>query len=67
MRVDKMSNKDQSLNVLSLKETADVLKLLGDKTRLSIVSLLSEQACCVCELVEIYNMSQQALVSISVK
>ncbi|AYV66746.1 ArsR family transcriptional regulator [Niallia circulans] len=56
-----MSNKDQSLNVLSLKESADVLKLLGDKTRLSIVSLLSEQACCVCELVEIYNMSQPAI------
>lgn len=44
-----------------LKRDADVLKLLGDKTRLSIVSLLSEKAFCVCELVEIYNMSQPAI------
>lgn len=51
-----MSKKDQSL-----KETASVLKLLGDKTRLSIVSLLSEQECCVCEFVEIFNISQPAI------
>ena len=56
-----MMKKNQSLPVLSKKETADVLKLLGDKTRLSIVSLLSEKAFCVCELVEIYNMSQPAI------
>ena len=51
-----MSKKDKSL-----KETASVLKLLGDKTRLSIVSLLSEQECCVCEFVEIFNISQPAI------
>lgn len=56
-----MSEKDQSLKELSLIETANVLKLLGDKTRLAIVSLLSEQECCVCELVEIFNMSQPAI------
>lgn len=56
-----MIKTDQSLNILSLKGTADVLKLLGDKTRLSIVSMLSEQECCVCELVEIFNISQPAI------
>ena len=56
-----MINKDQSLQELSLIEIASVLKLLGDKTRLSIVSMLSEQDCCVCEFVEIFNMSQPAI------
>lgn len=56
-----MNKIDQSLKELSIKETATVLKLLGDKTRLAIVSLLSEQECCVCEFVEIFNMSQPAI------
>ncbi|HEO8421195.1 ArsR/SmtB family transcription factor [Niallia sp. FSL W8-0635] len=56
-----MSEKDQSLKELSLIDVASALKLLGDKTRLAIVSLLSEQECCVCEFVEIFNMSQPAI------
>lgn len=46
---------------LELKETANVLKLLGDKTRLSMVNMLAEQECCVCEFVEIFQMSQPAI------
>lgn len=57
----KVSKEDQSLKELSIKEAAAVLKLLGDKTRLGIVSLLSEQECCVCEFVEIFNISQPAI------
>ncbi|GKU84060.1 metalloregulator ArsR/SmtB family transcription factor [Niallia sp. NCCP-28] len=45
----------------SLKDTANVLKLLGDKTRLSMVSMLAEQECCVCEFVEIFEMSQPSI------
>ncbi|WP_312098809.1 metalloregulator ArsR/SmtB family transcription factor [Niallia sp.] len=56
-----MIKKEQSLKELSLIEIASVLKLLGDKTRLAIVSMLSEQDCCVCEFVEIFNMSQPAI------
>lgn len=44
-----------------LKDAANVLKLLGDKTRLSMVSMLAEQECCVCEFVEVFNMSQPAI------
>ncbi|MGX4584554.1 ArsR/SmtB family transcription factor [Paenibacillus chitinolyticus] len=36
-------------------------KLLGDKTRLTIMKLLEHQECCVCELVEIINTSQPAV------
>lgn len=46
---------------MDLKDTSNVLKLLGDKTRLSMVSMLDEQECCVCEFVEIFNMSQPSI------
>ncbi|WP_445323666.1 ArsR/SmtB family transcription factor [Paenibacillus sp. FSL R7-0312] len=39
-------------------EMAEKLKLLGDKTRLTILGLLKDKEWCVCDLVEILNMSQ---------
>jgi ArsR family transcriptional regulator len=47
--------------VLDLDQGAQILKLLGDKTRLTMVSLLYENECCVCEFVEIFQMSQPAI------
>jgi ArsR family transcriptional regulator, arsenate/arsenite/antimonite-responsive transcriptional repressor len=47
--------------VASVDEVATVLKLLGDKTRLTIMALLDKNECCVCELVEIFQMSQPAI------
>ncbi|SFP74348.1 ArsR/SmtB family transcription factor [Salibacterium halotolerans] len=40
---------------------APVLKLLGDKTRLTMAGLLMERECCVCEFTEIFDMSQPAV------
>lgn len=40
---------------------ADHLKLLGDKTRLAMLSLLREREWCVCEFVDIFDMSQPAI------
>ncbi|CCC86034.1 arsenical resistance operon repressor [Paenibacillus polymyxa M1] len=40
---------------------ADHLKLLGDKTRLAMLSLLREKEWCVCEFVDIFDMSQPAI------
>lgn len=37
---------------------ADHFKLLGDKTRLTILVLLKEQDLCVCDLVELLDTSQ---------
>ena len=37
---------------------SDQLKLLGDKTRLTMLSLLRERDLCVCEFVDILEMSQ---------
>ncbi|WP_027964847.1 ArsR/SmtB family transcription factor [Halalkalibacillus halophilus] len=42
-------------------DLANVLKLLGDQTRLSVMSYLEEDECCVCEFVELLNMSQPAI------
>lgn len=47
--------------VLNMEEAAGTLKLLGDKTRLSMVALLREHDCCVCEFVEIFQMSQPSI------
>jgi ArsR family transcriptional regulator len=44
-----------------LDGTAYILKLLGDKTRLSMVGLLSHNECCVCEFVEVFQMTQPAI------
>lgn len=41
-----------------IDEMADSFKLLGDKTRLTIVALLKERALCVCDLVELLETSQ---------
>ncbi|WP_345240448.1 metalloregulator ArsR/SmtB family transcription factor [Pontibacillus salipaludis] len=47
--------------LLSVEETSKVLKLLGDQTRLTIVGLIKDTECCVCELVEILDMSQPSI------
>ncbi|HEY0827474.1 MAG TPA: metalloregulator ArsR/SmtB family transcription factor [Bacilli bacterium] len=40
------------------QEMSEVYKLLGDKTRLTILALLRVQELCVCHLVDILDMSQ---------
>jgi ArsR family transcriptional regulator len=44
-----------------LEKTANILKLLGDKTRLTMIKILDSQDCCVCEFVGIFKMSQPAV------
>lgn len=53
-----MSMKVQELEI---EKTGIVLKLLGDKTRLAMMKLLEKHECCVCEFVEIFNISQSAI------
>jgi ArsR family transcriptional regulator len=45
----------------SLTDIADDLKLLGDKTRLAMLSLLKEREWCVCEFLDIFDISQPAI------
>jgi ArsR family transcriptional regulator, arsenate/arsenite/antimonite-responsive transcriptional repressor len=46
---------------LDIETAADVLKLLGDKTRLTMIKIMSEHECCVCEMVDLFHMSQPAI------
>lgn len=50
-----------SRTTIEIEKTASLLKLLGDKTRLAAVGLLENEECCVCELVQIFQMSQPAV------
>ncbi|WP_347861922.1 metalloregulator ArsR/SmtB family transcription factor [Salimicrobium sp. PL1-032A] len=47
--------------VSTLEDTAKTLKLLGDNTRLTIMGLLKDGECCVCEFVEVLQMSQPSI------
>lgn len=48
-------------SVLEIEQAANVLKLLGDKTRLTMIKILDHHDCCVCEFVEIFKISQPAI------
>ncbi|RYL93449.1 ArsR family transcriptional regulator [Sporolactobacillus sp. THM7-4] len=45
----------------SVSEISSLLRLLGDKNRLMILSYLKHQELCVCELVDLLNISQPAM------
>lgn len=42
-------------------EISNMMRLLGDKTRLTIMGLLKDKEWCVCDLVAILNISQPAV------
>lgn len=44
-----------------MQKLAEDFKLLGDKSRLMILALLKEQDFCVCDIVEIVDMSQPGI------
>ncbi|SFC95300.1 transcriptional regulator, ArsR family [Bacillus sp. OV322] len=46
---------------MDIETSARLLKLLGDKTRLSMVKIMSEYECCVCEFTDLFDMSQPAI------
>src|SRR5512136_1482904 len=42
----------------SMKKIANILKALSDDTRLRVIKLLQERELCVCELMQVLDMSQ---------
>jgi ArsR family transcriptional regulator len=46
---------------IEIEKAAAILKLLGDKTRLTMVIMLDSNDCCVCEFVEVFKASQPAI------
>lgn len=43
------------------EDLAEDLKLMGDKTRLTMLALLKEREWCVCEFTEVFEISQPAV------
>ncbi|WP_078380569.1 ArsR/SmtB family transcription factor [Sutcliffiella halmapala] len=48
-------------STVEIENAASLLKLLGDKTRLTMVKILDSHDCCVCEFVAIFKTSQPAI------
>ena len=46
---------------VGLEKAAAILKLLGDKTRLTMIGILKQRDCCVCEFQEVFEMSQPSI------
>lgn len=49
------------LSTIELEKAAAVLKLLGDKTRLTMLKMLDTHDYCVCEFVDLFKVSQPAI------
>ncbi|MEV2415714.1 metalloregulator ArsR/SmtB family transcription factor [Paenibacillus larvae] len=47
--------------VVDVARLSQVLKLLGDKTRLTMIAILKQRECCVCEFLEVFEMSQPSI------
>lgn len=46
---------------IKMDKASLILKLLGDQTRLTMMKLIQDQPCCVCEFVEIFQASQPSI------
>ena len=46
---------------VEMEKATSILKLLGDKTRLTMMKMLDTNDYCVCEFVEIFKVSQPAI------
>lgn len=52
---------DKHFSPIDVQRASQLLKLLGDPTRLTMMKLLKSHECCVCEFVEIFKISQPAV------
>lgn len=50
-----------AISTVELEKASNILKLLGDKTRLTMIKILDSHDCCVCEFVAMFNASQPAI------
>lgn len=46
---------------IEMNTASDIFKLLGHEIRLTILKLLEDRDCCVCEFVEIFQVTQPAI------
>jgi len=50
-----------AISTLGMSKASNILKLLGHETRLTILKILENHDCCVCEFVEFFDVSQPAI------
>ncbi|WP_342387711.1 ArsR/SmtB family transcription factor [Salinicoccus bachuensis] len=46
---------------MDIGEAADLFKIMGDRSRLSMVAMMNRRECCVCDFTECFEMSQPAV------
>ncbi|WAA13431.1 ArsR/SmtB family transcription factor [Fervidibacillus halotolerans] len=46
---------------ISMEQASKILKLLGERNRLTMMKMLEARSLCVCEFVELFNISQPAI------
>jgi len=46
---------------IEMGKAAGILKLLGNETRITILKILEDHDCCVCEFVEMFEVSQPSI------
>lgn len=46
---------------MNISDTAEIFKVLGDTTRLSMIAMMNKKECCVCDFTECFGMSQPAV------
>lgn len=46
---------------IKMDQAADVFKILGHETRVTMLKILDDHDCCVCEFVEIFQASQPSI------
>lgn len=46
---------------MNISDTAELFKILGDPSRLSMVAMMNKRECCVCDFTECFGMSQPAV------
>lgn len=51
----------KEIEAVDIDQAANILKLLGDKTRLTMIKILDHHDCCVCEFVAMFKASQPAI------
>ena len=45
---------------MKISDAAELFKILGDTSRLSMVAMMNKKECCVCDFTECFGMSEPA-------
>jgi ArsR family transcriptional regulator, arsenate/arsenite/antimonite-responsive transcriptional repressor len=51
----------ETKSIVEIERVSNIFKLLGDKTRLTMIKILDNHDACVCEFVAIFKTSQPAI------